>query len=47
LLLDPARRARMGRAAIARSRAVFGRADQVDAWAALIRRVARAHAQPS
>ena len=44
LLLDPARRARMGRAAIARSRAVFGRADQIEAWAALIRRVAGSHA---
>ena len=43
LLLDPARRARMGRAAIARSRAMFGRADQIEAWAALIRRVADGH----
>ena len=40
LLRDPERRARMGRAAIARSRALFGQEEQVGAWAALIERVA-------
>ena len=42
LLRDPALRARMAVAAIGRSRAVFSRERQVDAWAALIAEVARA-----
>ena len=49
LLRDPALRARMASAAIARSRAVFSRERQVDAWADLIREVAsspRATAAP-
>lgn len=40
LLRDPALRARMASAAIARSRAAFSRERQVDAWAALIDEVA-------
>ncbi|MGZ5237393.1 MAG: glycosyltransferase family 4 protein [Caldimonas sp.] len=40
LLRDPALRARMAHAAIARSRAMFSRERQVDAWAALIGAVA-------
>ncbi|MGZ5240689.1 MAG: glycosyltransferase family 1 protein, partial [Caldimonas sp.] len=40
LLREPALRARMAQAAIARSRAVFSRERQVDAWAALIGAVA-------
>jgi len=42
LLRDPALRARMAVAAIARSRAAFSRERQVDAWASLIGKVARA-----
>ena len=42
LLADPDRRARMGRAAIARSRALFSRDRQVASWAALIGEVAAA-----
>ena len=42
LLGDPDRRARMGRAAIARSQALFGRERQVTSWAALIGEVAAA-----
>ena len=40
LLRDPALRAHMASAAIARSRAVFSRERQVDAWAEMIREVA-------
>jgi glycosyltransferase involved in cell wall biosynthesis len=40
LLRDPALRARMASAAIARSRSVFSRERQVGAWAALIEEVA-------
>ncbi|MEP7301620.1 MAG: glycosyltransferase [Caldimonas sp.] len=42
LLRDPARRARLGHAAIARSRAGFSRERQIDAWAAVIDEVAAA-----
>lgn len=42
LLGDPDRRARMGRAAIARSRSLFSRERQVASWAALIGEVAAA-----
>ena len=42
LLGDPERRARMGRAAIARSRSLFSRERQVASWAALIGEVAAA-----
>jgi len=42
LLRDPALRASMGRAAIARDREVFSRARQVGAWAAVIDEVATA-----
>ena len=42
LLGDPARRARMGGAAIARSRALFSRERQVASWATLIGEVATA-----
>jgi glycosyltransferase involved in cell wall biosynthesis len=46
LLRDPALRARMGAAAIARDREVFSRARQVGAWAALIDEVADAAGPP-
>jgi glycosyltransferase involved in cell wall biosynthesis len=46
LLGDPALRARMGAAAIARDREVFSRARQVGAWAALIDEVATAAGEP-
>ena len=42
LLGDPERRARMGRAAIARSQSLFSRERQVASWAALISEVAAA-----
>ncbi len=42
LLGDPERRARMGRAAISRSRSLFSRERQVASWAALIGEVAAA-----
>jgi len=44
LLRDPALRARMASAAIARSRALFSPQRQMDAWAALVREVAAASA---
>lgn len=47
LLSDPARRAQMGRAAIARSHALFSPAGQVAAWAALIRDVHGARRKPA
>ncbi len=47
LLGDPALRARMAEAAIARDRAVFSRARQVGAWAALIDEVATAAGTPA
>ena len=46
LLGDPDLRARMGEAAIARDRAVFSRARQVGAWAALIDEVATSAGTP-
>ena len=46
LLVDPARRDRMGRAAIERSRAVFSRERQVESWAALIGSVAGTRRAP-
>ena len=46
LLRDPALRARMGAAAIARDREVFSRARQVGAWAAVIDEVATAAGAP-
>jgi glycosyltransferase involved in cell wall biosynthesis len=47
LLGDPALRARMAAAAIARDREVFSRARQVGAWAAVIDEVATAAGPPS
>ena len=46
LLRDPALRAQMGAAAIARDREVFSRPRQVGAWAALIDEVATAAGEP-
>ena len=46
LLRDPALRARMGAAGIARDREIFSRARQVGAWAALIDEVATAAGEP-
>jgi len=47
LLGDPALRARMGTAAIARDRAVFSRERQVGAWATLIEKVASSPGAPA